>query len=285
VEEEDRKIIIFSEWTSMLDLVEPQLEELDVSFVRLDGKIPQIKRKTIIKKFTDNPEVRIFLTTNAGSTGLNLQAADTIINLDLPWNPALLEQRIGRAHRIGQTKTVQVFLLVTAETIEERLLDLLGAKSALALATLDLKNDTDFVEMSAGIDALKNRLEILLGQRPDKPMETVRPAEEQKLQERRQKISEAGGKLLNAVCDFLGELLPPQKEDVKEAKNGNGSIPPDDNTEKETKDNPINDIKDFFLNCIQKDEEGRTHFTLPLPDDTVINKIADTLGRFLGGRF
>ena len=62
----------------------------------------------------------MFITTNAGSTGLNLQAANTVINVDLPWNPAVLEQRIGRAHRMGQQRPVQVYVLVTEETIEEK---------------------------------------------------------------------------------------------------------------------------------------------------------------------
>ena len=80
----------------------------------------------------------MFLTTNAGSTGLNLQAANTVINVDLPWNPAVLEQRIARAHRMGQKNPVQVYLLVTEGTIEEKLLATLSAKPGLALAALDM---------------------------------------------------------------------------------------------------------------------------------------------------
>ena len=83
----------------------------------------------------------MFITTNAGSTGLNLQAANTVINVDLPWNPAVLEQRIGRAHRMGQQQPVQVYVLVTEETIEENLLATLSAKKDLALAALDAESD------------------------------------------------------------------------------------------------------------------------------------------------
>jgi len=64
-------------------------------------------------------ETRVLLTTNAGSSGLNLQAANTVINVDLPWNPAVLEQRIARAHRMGQARPVCVFVLVTEQTLEE----------------------------------------------------------------------------------------------------------------------------------------------------------------------
>ncbi len=67
-------------------------------------------------EFQTDPACRLFLTTNAGSTGLNLQAANTIINVDLPWNPAILEQRIARAHRMGQKNPVHVYKLVTEKT-------------------------------------------------------------------------------------------------------------------------------------------------------------------------
>ena len=75
--------------------------------------MPQKKRQELVHEFQTDPDCRLFLTTNAGSTGLNLQAANTVINVDLPWNPAVLEQRIARAHRMGQKQPVQVFVLVT----------------------------------------------------------------------------------------------------------------------------------------------------------------------------
>ena len=104
--------------------------------------------------------------SNAGSTGLNLQAANTVINVDLPWNPAVLEQRIARAHRMGQKRQVQVYLLVTEDTIEERLLGTLSAKHDLALAALDVESDVSEVELHSGMEELKRRLERLLGEKP-----------------------------------------------------------------------------------------------------------------------
>lgn len=103
-----RKLIVFSEWTTMLNLVEPLLKRLKADFVRLDGSVPQKQRSRLVHKFQTDANCRAFLATNAGATGLNLQAADTVINLDLPWNPALLEQRVARAHRMGQKRPVQV---------------------------------------------------------------------------------------------------------------------------------------------------------------------------------
>ncbi|WP_218280029.1 helicase-related protein [Verrucomicrobium spinosum] len=147
----------------MLNLIEPILERLKMDFVRLDGQVAQKKRQALVSEFQGNPKCRVFLTTNAGSTGLNLQAADTVINVDLPWNPALLEQRIARAHRMGQKRKVQVHLLVTEGTIEENLLATLGAKHELASAVLDPDSTLQEVALTSGIEELKRRLEVLLG--------------------------------------------------------------------------------------------------------------------------
>src|SRR5207247_296118 len=81
-----RKLILFSEWTTMLDLVTPLLEKHGLRFVRLDGQVPQRKRQQLVHEFQQDPSCQAFMTTNAGSTGLNLQAANTVINVDLPWN-------------------------------------------------------------------------------------------------------------------------------------------------------------------------------------------------------
>jgi SNF2 family DNA or RNA helicase len=149
--EEERKIVLFSEWTTMLTLIEWQIKRLELNFVRLDGSVPQRKRQQLVHQFQRDPACRVFLTTNAGSTGLNLQAANTVINVDLPWNPAVLEQRIGRAHRMGQKRPVQVYLLVTESTIEEKLLATLSAKHDLALAALDMESDVREVALASVI--------------------------------------------------------------------------------------------------------------------------------------
>ena len=103
--------------------------------------MPQKKRQELVHRFQNEPDCRVIIMTNAGSTGLNLQAANTVINVDLPWNPAVLEQRIAPRHRMGQKHPVQVYLLVTEETIEERMLGTLSAKHDLALAALDVESD------------------------------------------------------------------------------------------------------------------------------------------------
>ena len=97
----------------------------------LHGNVPGKERRGLLEQFRDDPECRVFLSTDAGGTGLNLQAADTVINLEVPWNPAVLEQRIARVHRMGQHRPVQVFNLVMRDSIEERVLRTLEQKRSL----------------------------------------------------------------------------------------------------------------------------------------------------------
>ena len=96
------------ERTDEIVRIERRLDTIGCDHVRLDGQVPQKNRAEIVARFQDDPNCRVILMTNAGSTGLNLQSANTVINVDLPWNPAVLEQRIARAHRMGQQNPVHV---------------------------------------------------------------------------------------------------------------------------------------------------------------------------------
>jgi len=122
------KAILFSQWTGMLELTEPVLGRLKLGHVKLTGDVPTPKRGELIERFFEDDDCRVFLSTDAGGVGLNLQAASLVVNLDLPWNPAVLEQRIARAHRHGQPRAVNVINLIAQGTIEERMLDTLAAK-------------------------------------------------------------------------------------------------------------------------------------------------------------
>ncbi len=118
-----RKVVIFSEWTTMTALIGKQLSRAGIPFVELTGRVPVPKRQALIDEFSNNPACKVFLSTDAGSTGLNLQAADSLINFELPWNPARLNQRIGRINRIGQkAKCINVINLICKYSIEERIL-------------------------------------------------------------------------------------------------------------------------------------------------------------------
>ena len=272
--EPDRKTVLFSEWTGMLDLVEPLLDKHGLRFVRLDGSVPQKKRHTLVHDFQHDPACRVFLTSNAGSTGLNLQAANTIVNVDLPWNPAVLEQRIARAHRMGQKRPVQVFLLVTEETLEEDLLGSLAAKRDLALAALDPESDVREVDLSSGVEELKRRLEVLLGARPDAPVdesERSRVAAETAQRERRERMSAAAGQMLTAALAFLGELAPTGVEPAPAL---------------------VGALETSLRECVEPDAQGRLRLTVTLPGSggdqadpgATLQALARSLAQLAGAR-
>jgi predicted nucleic acid-binding Zn finger protein len=142
-----RKVVIFSEWTTMTFLIGKLLSDMRIDFVELTGKVPVPKRQALIDAFTHRPECRAFLSTDAGGTGLNLQAADCVINFDIPWNPAKLNQRIGRVSRIGQrSRHVHVVNLVARDSIEERILSGIQLKTDVFTGVFD--GGVDTVEFS-----------------------------------------------------------------------------------------------------------------------------------------
>jgi SNF2 family DNA or RNA helicase len=133
--EEGRKILLFSQFTSMLALIEEELHKKKISYVKLTGDTQD--RQTVVKQFQEG-EVPLFLISlKAGGVGLNLTAADTVIHYDPWWNPAAENQATDRAHRIGQEKPVFVYKLIAEKTIEEKILDLQNKKKAIAQSILE----------------------------------------------------------------------------------------------------------------------------------------------------
>jgi superfamily II DNA or RNA helicase len=132
---EGHKALVFSQWTSLLDRVEPHLRAAGVAWTRLDGATRD--RAAVVARFqaADGPPV-LLISLQAGGTGLNLTAADHVFLLDPWWNPAVEDQAADRAHRIGQTQPVEIHRLVAAETVEERVLELQQRKRGLADAAL-----------------------------------------------------------------------------------------------------------------------------------------------------
>lgn len=156
------KVVIFSQWERMTRLVAQELERSGVEFVYLHGNVPARERQNRVESFQNDPQVRVFLSTDAGAMGLNLQAASIVINLDLPWNPAILEQRIGRIHRIGQMRGIEVIDLISAGTIEEEMMTKLRFKSALFEGVLDGGEDAVFLsddKFSGLLDSLDSYME------------------------------------------------------------------------------------------------------------------------------
>jgi hypothetical protein len=133
----EAKAAVFSQWTRTHDIVIRRLEARGIGYVSFHGGIPSEKRPALVERFRDDPDCRVFLSTDAGATGLNLQHASTLVNMDLPWNPALLEQRIARIHRMGQKRPVQIVNFIAKGTIEEGMLSVLAFKRSLSAGILD----------------------------------------------------------------------------------------------------------------------------------------------------
>jgi superfamily II DNA or RNA helicase len=162
LEDGDRKIIVFSEWERMLTLVRELAGEMGIEVAWHTGSLPQERRRAEINRFKRDPACRLFLSTDSGATGLNLQVASAVVNMDLPWNPAKLEQRIARAWRKNQTRSVAVINLVAEKTIEHNILHLLGQKQALADGVLDGLGDVGNIDMPSGRGAFIERMNAVM---------------------------------------------------------------------------------------------------------------------------
>jgi hypothetical protein len=171
----DVKAIVFSEWTGMLELVRDLCRQLGLGYAWHTGAVPQQQRRTEIRMFKDDPNCRVFLSTDSGGVGLNLQNASVVINCDLPWNPAKLEQRIARAWRKLQKNAVTVLNLIATDTIEHRMLGTLEAKRSLADGVLDLQGDLDEVPLRPGGQSFLQRLEQTLSAAPAAAPAPARP--------------------------------------------------------------------------------------------------------------
>ncbi|MGB5774349.1 MAG: DEAD/DEAH box helicase [Sedimenticolaceae bacterium] len=161
MEDGGHKIIVFSEWQRMLELVREQADEMGLGYAWHTGEVPQPKRREEIRRFKKEPDCRLFLSTDSGAVGLNLQVADVVINLDMPWNPAKLEQRIARAWRKHQKRPVQVINLVSEHSIEHRMLSLLEQKRFLAEGVVDGKGKKE-MDLPSGRAAFLERLDSLM---------------------------------------------------------------------------------------------------------------------------
>ena len=133
----ETKAVVFSQWTRMHELAIRRFDGCEWDHVFFHGGVASRKRKDLIDHFREDTACRVFLSTDAGGVGLNLQHANVVVNMDLPWNPVVLEQRIGRVHRLGQTRPVQVVNFVAEGTIEEGMLSMLAFKKSLFAGVLD----------------------------------------------------------------------------------------------------------------------------------------------------
>lgn len=191
----NHKAVVFSQWEGMLRLAATVLDALGIEYSMLYGRLPAANRKDPIARFQDEPHCRVFLSTDAGATGLNLQVADTVIHMEVPWNPAVLEQRIARVHRLGQSRPVHVIRLITRNSIEERILQVLEQKRALFAGIFDgYSDDVSFSSPGhvAFLDTVRDALE-LSGPAIEIPAAPI------------DKLHRAGVDLLEALAELLGD--------------------------------------------------------------------------------
>ncbi|MEM4247716.1 MAG: DEAD/DEAH box helicase [Candidatus Nanoarchaeia archaeon] len=194
-----RKVVIFSEWVRMLDLVRNQLELNGVDFALHTGNVPQAKRRAEINRFKNDPNCKVFISSDSGGVGLNLQVASVVVNLDLPWNPARLEQRIARVWRKYQKNCVNVINIISEYTIEHGMLGKLAFKQGLADGVLDARGDiSEFEKPDAKSSFLRRLSELMKVNYYDKekeesipaPLTTKVPLKERLLQDFKVKIPE-----------------------------------------------------------------------------------------------
>jgi SNF2 family DNA or RNA helicase len=201
----DRKIIIFSEWIKVHKLIGQLLRENKIGFIELNGKVPVKSRGDLIRKFENSPECKIFLSTEAGGAGLNLQVADTLINFELPWNPAKKNQRIGRIDRLGQRSSkLTIYNLITRNSIEQQIAAGLLVKQNLFEGVLDSNSSTDYVDFSSkGRSQFIDQLEAFINQpEPGPEADDLSP--------------DAQGEMMNEGQDVAGDFESGMDEEFEE---------------------------------------------------------------------
>ena len=167
----NRKAVIFSQWALMTEMVESLVRSMGLGCVRLHGGIPSHKRGELMDKFQHDDSVQIFISTDAGGVGLNLQSATVLINLDMPWNPAVLDQRIARIHRLGQKQNVQIFLLLAEDSYEQQVAKLVKGKRDLFDNVISPEASEDVVGVSKKM--LQTLIDDLAGVEPGKVEDKV----------------------------------------------------------------------------------------------------------------
>ncbi|GET30923.1 DEAD/DEAH box helicase [Prolixibacter sp. SD074] len=224
VSNKNTKIIIFSEWVKVHKLIGQLLRENNIGFVELNGKIPVRSRGELIRKFESNPQYKVFLSTEAGGSGLNLQVADTLINFELPWNPAKKNQRIGRIDRIGQkSNKLTIFNFITRNSIETQIAAGLLVKQSLFDGVLGDDARTNFVDFTTkGRSQFIQQLEEFISETERKGQEeelAVEPLGEEAITETEPEKRPAD------EIDFSGDDTE-QQEELTETHAGNGAKHP-----------------------------------------------------------
>ena len=272
-EDDQAKVVVFSQWVRMHELVVRRLERRKWEHVFFHGGVPGPERKGLIHRFKEDPACRLFLATDAGGVGLNLQNASAVVNLDQPWNPAVLEQRIGRVHRLGQHRPVRVVDFIAQGTIEEGMLSLLAFKKSMFAGVLDAGQDEVFMggtrlkKFMESVEKATGSIPASMPQQPEhvpaERSETVEEMPDPRPSSHAPKpITEPGwSDLLTAALSFLEKL---SQTFGAGGPHASGGLP---------------------SSLVARDDAtGQSYLKLPLPDEGTMRKIVDLLSVFTAGR-
>ncbi len=266
LEQPDHKVVIFSQWTRMHEIVVPRLEKRRWDHVLFHGGVPGKRRMELVRRFREDPDCRLFLATDAGGVGLNLQHASSVVVLDQPWNPAVLEQRIGRVHRLGQRQPVRVVHFISQGTIEEGMLELLKFKKSVFSGVLDggqdavflggsrLKRFMESVETATGPIEHPAAAPVTAPAAPAQPAaSSAAPAAPEQLWS---DLATAG----QALLEGLGRMFAGAGQGGSAAGRG-ASGPP--------------------AGLVERDQRtGQTYVKLPMPEPETLQKLVDVLAAF-----
>lgn len=300
--EEKRKVVVFSEWEKMNSLVGELLTKMKIGYVSLHGAIPTRRRGQLIAKFREQNEVKVFLSTDAGGVGINLQAASAVINIEQPWNPARLEQRIARVHRMGQSRPVLAVHLLTENSIEERVWETIRLKKALFEGLFDGASSEVSFEKLGRRSMMETLKEIVpeaaaaTEREPEKktgkPSQTIsRESAAQPEFEKPDGIGHALGMLLEAGMNFLESLSlkvsgssgEPSTQPAAGRAPSEGPRPQSSGIGQLARN-----IEAAIAPLVKKDPAGdKSALHIPLPSSLTSERIAQTitaaLSRLLGG--
>ena len=287
------KVVIFSQWLRMTELVEGVLKDKGIAYVHLNGMVPSKKRRDLMTQFREDPDCMVFLSTDAGGVGLNLQSGSVVINMDIPWNPAVLEQRIGRVHRLGQRRLVRVVNFVTKHSIEERILDLLRFKKSLFVGALDEDGQDVVMVGESRLQKIMESVEVVT-----EDLETADPAaesqeqveaREDEIQTDRREVAEELEPVLpveatTAAPDPWGGRAPETNDLGKLLLKGAEFLSGLGQALAQADASPRQVLETQMLQMLKQDEAtGKTYLKIPVPEPEMIQGLFTALGGIIAG--
>jgi len=304
LQQPDIKIVIFSQWLRTHELIVRRLKSRRWQHVLFHGRVPSGQRGALVDRFHSDPACRVFLSTDAGGVGLNLQhAASVVVNMDLPWNPAVLEQRIGRVHRIGQTRGVQVVNFVAEGTIEEGMLSVLAFKKSLFAGVLDGGAREVFLGGSR-LKRFMESVEAVTVASAQTASATASPATASQVVTAREQSNDATSAMGSG--SIPGDALKPSRHDMKTHQPTVATAPADQDG-KQTASAVWAPLLSAGLKLVQAltaapapsgngsgvaqsaaapwietdTQTGRTYLKLPVPEPEIVRELGEALSRLV----